>query len=144
MLAGRYVALCSAMLAMLAVLLIGTTAPVLAEIRPELRSTATLVVTGVVTAVTTNQKGPIAYHVTSLKLEGITIGPGLKIGDTVRISSFQQTEPLPKGMVGASGHKPPAKVGERIDAFARADRTPGIYTAIYKDWFDAVASPKAP
>jgi hypothetical protein len=142
--ARRNVAFCSALSAMTAALLIATTTTVGAEMPPQLRSTATLVVTGVVTAVTTNQKGPIAYHVTSLKLEGITIGPSLKIGDTVRISSFQQTEPLPKGMAGASGHKPPPAIGQRIDAFARVDRTPGDYVAIYKDWFDVVASPKAP
>ena len=107
-----------------------------AELRPEYRTSAVFVVEGDVTAATARRVGYTEYYRTTIRVSKVVTVSALKVGDSLKVTSFKNE--LPRGMLGASGHKAPPEKGSRIIAYVSDRKDRGGYEGIYKDWFDVL------
>ncbi len=115
--------------------------PAAAERPPESRSQAAFVVKGVVTDVTTTQRGFDDLYRITLKVSQVEKG-AIKPGDSLVVTTFQLARKPPPGWVGPSGHGAPPPVGATIMAYVTDRKEAGGYEGIYKNWFDLVPAGK--
>lgn len=110
--------------------------PATAEIRPQSRSEAAIVVKGEVTNVRTTKRGLFDDYVTTLRIAEVIKGD-MKPGGSLAVRTYQLVRTPPRGWVGPGGHGAPPPKGAMITAYVGGIKgKDGAYGGIYKDWFD--------
>lgn len=110
-------------------------AAVRAEMPPQMRETATHVVTGTAERVYRTRDLEIDRYLVALRIAEVHKGEGLAKGDLVYLPCFVWARPSP-GAVGASGHRTIPAPGDRLRAYLRHGH--GHYGPLYPDWADVL------
>jgi hypothetical protein len=105
------------------------------ELPREPREKADYVVTGVVEGVYVRDKGYYHNYVVELRVHSVEKGKQLEKGTTLYVSCFRRKDDAPREPA-ATGHEPPPKEGQRIQAFVKDGK--GKHAGIYPNWYDEV------
>ncbi len=107
--------------------------PPRAEIPPESRDEADIVVTGVVRGVYVRDEKHYHNYIVELLVDEVEKGKNVERRDTCYVYCFKRKSTAPQ-VPSAGGHRAIPKEDQRIKAYVKNDR--GKHNAIYPNWFD--------